>query len=265
MPEQYLLALAQFAVGADSEVMRSFSLVLLRRFLFKRQYSTKHNRLTLYDHLSNQTLTTLERALIRALTQEPDRVVRRKLADTVSDVANQAMRRGRPWHALQALAFSMAGEGGDANVAQTPAHRESAYTIFAGCPNLVLDLQTDAVLRVFLRGLRYEEEEAGAVRAVSAIHSPRTDITPGQTISPRRVRGVHVALRERPACSKPISRSCHARRPPSPPTFPLPRRRPQRILQHRLSHSSIGNPIPPRHIVPLLVRYDSLISTPPLT
>ncbi|KAL1730373.1 armadillo-type protein [Schizophyllum commune] len=165
MPEQYLLALAQFAVGADSEVMRSFSLVLLRRFLFKRQYSTKHNRLTLYDHLSNQTLTTLERALIRALTQEPDRVVRRKLADTVSDVANQAMRRGRPWHALQALAFSMAGEGGDANVAQTPAHRESAYTIFAGCPNLVLDLQTDAVLRVFLRGLRYEEEEeAGAVR-----------------------------------------------------------------------------------------------------
>ncbi|KAL1684273.1 hypothetical protein GGG16DRAFT_120050 [Schizophyllum commune] len=146
MPEQYLLALAQFAVGADSE------------------YSTKHNRLTLYDHLSNQTHTTLERALFRALTQEPDRVVRRKFADTASDVASQAMRRGRPWHALQALAFTMAGEGGDANVAQTPAHRESAYTIFAGCPNLVLDLQTDAELRVFFRGSRYEGEEAGAVR-----------------------------------------------------------------------------------------------------
>ncbi|TRM64570.1 armadillo-type protein [Schizophyllum amplum] len=164
MPEQYLLALAQFAVGADSEVMRSFSLVLLRRFLFKRQFSTTQNRLALYDQLSAQTLSTLERALLRALTQEPDRVVRRKLADTVSDVANQAMRRGRPWHALQALSFSMTGEGGDTSVSQSPAHRESAYAIFAGCPNLVLDLQTDAVLRVFLYGLRYEDQEAAAVR-----------------------------------------------------------------------------------------------------
>ncbi|KAF5311319.1 hypothetical protein D9611_012544 [Ephemerocybe angulata] len=33
-PELYLLALAQFAIAADTEVMRSFSLILLRRLLF---------------------------------------------------------------------------------------------------------------------------------------------------------------------------------------------------------------------------------------
>jgi hypothetical protein len=32
--------------------------------------------------------------------------------------------------------------------------RESAYRVFAGCPNLVMDLQTDAVLTVFQRGLQ---------------------------------------------------------------------------------------------------------------
>jgi len=62
--------------------------------------------------------------------------------------------RGRPWHALQAQSFSMAqaqGEGGGVIGAEM---RESAYRVFAGCPNLVMDLQTDAVLAVFQRGLQ---------------------------------------------------------------------------------------------------------------
>lgn len=36
--------------------------------------------------------------------------------------------------------------------------RESAYRIFAGCPNLVMDLQIDAVLGVFQRGLQDPED-----------------------------------------------------------------------------------------------------------
>jgi hypothetical protein len=32
--------------------------------------------------------------------------------------------------------------------------REAAYRVFAGCPNLVMDLQTDAVLGVFQKGLQ---------------------------------------------------------------------------------------------------------------
>jgi len=80
--------------------------------------------------------------------------VRRKTVDTVCDIANQGMMRGRPWHALQAQSFSMAqaqGEGGGAIGGEM---RESAYRVFAGCPNLVVDLQMDAVLAVFQRGLQ---------------------------------------------------------------------------------------------------------------
>ncbi|KAJ6487827.1 armadillo-type protein [Mycena sanguinolenta] len=187
-PELYLLALAQFAISADTDVMRSFSLVLLRRLLFRpapssptqphsassqsptstsqqqAYQSQNHPRLTLYDQLSSQTLTTLERLLLHSLQHESSNLVRRKTVDTVSDVAGEGMRRGRPWHALQALAFNMTQAGQpDANgplstpTVATENLRESAYRVFAGCPNLVMDLQTDAVLGVFQRGLQDAE------------------------------------------------------------------------------------------------------------
>ncbi|KAF9457022.1 armadillo-type protein [Collybia nuda] len=167
-PELYLLALAQFAIAADTEVMRSFSLVLLRRLLFRPAPQSNQPppnpthpapKLTLYDHLPSQTLTTLERLMLHSLSHEPAPSVRRKGVDTVCDLASQGMLRGRPWHALQAQAFSMtqvqggAGDEGQAGVGAT-ALRESAYRVFAGCPNLVMDLQTDAVLGVFQRGLQ---------------------------------------------------------------------------------------------------------------
>lgn len=160
-PELYLLALAQFAIAAETEVMRSFSLVLLRRLLF-RPASTptqpRHPhpapRLTLYDHLSSQTLTTLERLLLHSLSHEPAPQVRKKTVDTVCDIANHGMMRGRPWHALQAQVFSMAQAQGDGSGMGGTGLRESAYGVFAGCPNLVMDLQTDAVLTVFRRGLQ---------------------------------------------------------------------------------------------------------------
>ena len=137
--------------------MRSFSLVLLRRLLFRPSAGSastpKNARLTLYDRLSSQTLTQIERVLLHALSHEPVDVVRRKAVDTVADLANQSMRRGRPWHALQAQAFGMA-QGTDA------CSRDVAFRLFAGCPNLVMDLQTDAVLGVLKKGLQDLESVA---------------------------------------------------------------------------------------------------------
>jgi hypothetical protein len=134
--------------------MRSFSLVLLRRLLFRpaanqpqRTNTPASPRLTLFDILSPAALSTLERLLLHALAHEPSQPVRRKAVDTVCDLANNAMSRGRPWHALQAQAFAMA-QGAD------PGLREAAFRVFAGCPNLVMDLQTDAVLGVFQKGLQ---------------------------------------------------------------------------------------------------------------
>jgi hypothetical protein len=141
--------------------MRSFSLVLLRRLLFRPAPSTiqtRHShpspRLTLYDHLSSQTLTTLERLLLHSLLHEPAAQVCRKTVDTVCDIANQGMMRGRPWHALQAQVFNMAQAQGDSKGAGGVGLRECAYKVLAGCPNLVMDLHTDAVLATFQRGLQ---------------------------------------------------------------------------------------------------------------
>lgn len=157
--------------------MRSFSLVLLRRLLFRPvpapstpnaagstsqpPVSSFHSmtvpRLTLFDHLSTSALTNLERLLLHSLSHEPAASVRRKTVDTISDVANQGMMRGRPWHALQAQVFSMTQATGVANGVKGEGLRESAYRVFAGCPNLVMDLQTDAVLGVLGKGLRDEQ------------------------------------------------------------------------------------------------------------
>lgn len=50
--------------------------------------------------------------------------------------------------------------------------RESAYRVFAGCPNLVMDLQTDAVLGVFQRGLQdgYSIEVSALLHLVTIIN-----------------------------------------------------------------------------------------------
>ncbi|KAI0077247.1 ARM repeat-containing protein [Panus rudis PR-1116 ss-1] len=154
-PELYLLALAQFSTSADTEVMRSFSLVLLRRLLFRPPIN---QRLPLYDHLSSPSLTTLERILLHSLQHEPSPAVRRKAVDTVCDMANNSMSRGRPWHALQAQAFAMA-EGSDS------LSREAAFRVFAGSPNLVIDLQTESVLSVLQKGL--QDHESVEVRSAA--------------------------------------------------------------------------------------------------
>lgn len=151
-PDVYLLALAQFAIAADTELMRSFSLVLLRRLLFRPAPNYPRPLPTLYDHLPTQTLATLERLLLHSLSHEISPAVRRKTVDTISDLANWSMGRGRPWHALQALAFTMSSAKPDQ--VHNDNLRESAYRIFSGCPLLVMDLQTDAVLDVLSRGLR---------------------------------------------------------------------------------------------------------------
>ena len=124
--------------------MRSFSLVLLRRLLFR---SPTNQRLPLYDHLSTTTLGTIEKLLLHSLLHEPSAVVRRRACDTTADLANNSMSRGRPWHSLQQQSFSMAQS-------EDPALRETAFRIFAGSPNLIMDLQPESVVAVLQKGLQ---------------------------------------------------------------------------------------------------------------
>jgi len=129
--------------------------------------------MTLYDRLSNTTLLTLERMLVYILEKEASAKVRKDAVETVADVANEAMARGRPWHALQAHAFQMAQAGaagssqptspsGPSVGPQPAVQRENAFRLFAGSPNLILDLQPESVMAMLMRGL--EDSESIAVR-----------------------------------------------------------------------------------------------------
>lgn len=134
--------------------MRSFSLVLLRRILFRALPNSpstfRSTRITLYDHLSEPTRTTLERVLLSALSHEPSNSVRPKLADTITDLATASFERGRPWLALQAQTFSAAHDA-------DPRQRESSYRIFSNAPALMGDQQVDAIVRVLQKGLQDTE------------------------------------------------------------------------------------------------------------
>ena len=119
MPELYLLALAQYAITADIEVVilsnTSFDLlvdwavdVTIVASAFRPVPMTNCNStLTPSANLSHQTLATLECLLLFSLSREACLHVRQKIVNTICDLqSNQDMVR-QPWHALKAQAFSM--------------------------------------------------------------------------------------------------------------------------------------------------------------
>jgi importin-5 len=183
--------------------MRSFSLVLLRRLLFRASPgpSSKSPRLTLYDRLSAQTLTAIERILLHSLLHEQIDSVRRKAVDTICDLANNSMGRGRPWHALQAQSFAMCKSA-------DPSTRECAFRIFSGSPNLIMDLQTDAVLRVLQEGL--QDRQSVEVRLSLPLISHSFSLSPGSPCRSSRIRVLSLLLRPTPNRAVLISHVSHA-------------------------------------------------------
>lgn len=132
--------------------MRSFAAVLLRRLVFRPVPPDPHNLnhsapLTIYDHLSEDTRFRTERALLRCLRDEANESVRKKVADSITDLAIGSMERGRPWPELQSTTF-------ECTQSPTIGHRESAFRILASVPHLVLDQDVTVVLRVLQGGLK---------------------------------------------------------------------------------------------------------------
>lgn len=147
--------------------MRSFSLVLLRRLLFR---PSTNQRVALYDHLGAQAIATLQRILLHSLLHEPAAVVRRKTVDTVTDLLNNAMKRGHPWPALQPQVFAMADN-------PDVLTREAAFRVFAGCPNLIIDLHSDAVLALLQKGLQDPQNTEVSIYT-SRLSAPSRSINP---------------------------------------------------------------------------------------
>jgi hypothetical protein len=76
--------------------------------------------------------------------------VRRVAIDIICDLTNNSLGRGRPLRALQAQSSAMCKNA-------EPSARKCTSRIFSGYPNLVMGLQTDAVLRVFQEGLQVRQ------------------------------------------------------------------------------------------------------------
>ena len=127
--------------------MRSFSLVLLRRLLFRPATA---QRVSLYDHLGSQAIETLQRILLHSLQHERAAVVRRKTIDNVADLSNNAMKRGHPWPALQPQMFAMSDSHNFLS-------REAAFRVFAGCP--ILSVFLSSILPLLLPPLRTSARE----------------------------------------------------------------------------------------------------------
>lgn len=150
--------------------MRSFAAVLTRRLLFRPLPSnldpSQTNR-SIYDHLSESTRKNMETVLLLCLREETDESVRRKVVDTVTDIAMGSMERGRlstntltvyyltlmanpyvgPWPELQSIAL-------ECTQSSVIGHRESAFRIFSAVPHILLDHDVPFVCEILERGLK---------------------------------------------------------------------------------------------------------------
>ncbi|KAH8827725.1 armadillo-type protein [Flagelloscypha sp. PMI_526] len=158
-PDAFLISLAELggSPGGD-ETMQSFCWVLLRRLMFRSMGGTAgwageiETRATMYDRLSRATLERLEAIFLNSLHNPPPPQTLPKLHTCIAEYASQAMRRGRPWHALQQLLFTLIQS-------QNPHQRNTAYAIWALCPLLISDLEPSLVVGVLKQGLETPEIE----------------------------------------------------------------------------------------------------------
>ncbi|KAF5346795.1 hypothetical protein D9758_015738 [Tetrapyrgos nigripes] len=171
------LVLAQFAISADTNVMHTFSLVLLRRLLFgyartRRAWSVRFTgwdvcfcvwlRIYLITRVvflgvcvfivspprSRPPLNPLQPPLHSLC--EPSPTVRRKAVDTVADVANERIPNGTTQVQVP-----------------PPLLRISTYEPFPLSPMIISDLPPHAVVSLLLKGWRDESIEVrnAAVKA----------------------------------------------------------------------------------------------------
>jgi hypothetical protein len=136
--------------------MRSFSLVLLRRFLFRQKPSASGRRSgqysTLCGELSLETLRLLEGLLLHSLSHERSPSVRRSGIGVICELAKQGIARKHQWDALEAQVVSMAQMLGESK--DIGGSRQAAFRVIAGCPDLVIDLEIDTVVVILQRGLQ---------------------------------------------------------------------------------------------------------------
>lgn len=145
-----LLFLADQSAHGSSDAAKSFAAVLFRRMAIKTPQDVKS--------VVERTITTIDLATvaqIRGLFLEgfvsavPNHV-RHKLADAIAELANDDIQA--PWNELLPTLFQ-ASKNPDASF------RESAFRIFAACPQLVGKNQLEQVLSIYHDGFEDQSDD----------------------------------------------------------------------------------------------------------
>ncbi|KND04212.1 uncharacterized protein SPPG_01645 [Spizellomyces punctatus DAOM BR117] len=142
-PDILLSALAHMTRQHPDLHLRSFSAILLRRLALKQAANApKNQNVTYYVWIGEGPRTYIQTELLESLKGEQQSVVRRKVADTVAELARHMLEKGSTWMDLLHTIF---------DCARSPAadHRVSAFQIVAQVPRLISDTDVASMKRSF--------------------------------------------------------------------------------------------------------------------
>ncbi|PVZ98231.1 hypothetical protein BB558_005779 [Smittium angustum] len=142
-PNSLLLGLAYTMNESPDPSSRGFAAVLLRRVSLKENFGVAEiadaPEGTVWSRVTADTRTQVKSMLLSSLERESDNGARNKVCDTISEVANVE----DAWPELLQALFVSSTSG-------LPALRESAFRIFTGCPQLLVDQNPQSVKDAFI-------------------------------------------------------------------------------------------------------------------
>ncbi|OMJ17419.1 Importin subunit beta-3 [Smittium culicis] len=184
-PNSLLLGLAYVMNESSDPNHRGFASVLLRRVSLKEDFNSTNSEdipdATVWVRAKEDTRAQVKALLLSALDRETDSSSRNKICDTVSDIFNF----DDSWPELLSTLFAISSSA-------NPSHRESAYRIFCGCPQLLIDQNPQSIRDAFIgafqdsdSSVRLAALKAGVqvLMAFDEKHKPKLDSMVHQMLS----------------------------------------------------------------------------------
>ncbi|PVU97624.1 hypothetical protein BB561_000436 [Smittium simulii] len=150
-PNSLMLGLSYAIINLPDPNIRGFAAVLLRRISLKESFDLKDeagNEIeeTVWSRSTIDTRAQVKALLLTSLEKEADNSVRIKVCDSISEIANSEDE----WpELLQALLVCSS--------VSSPPLRESAYRIFAGYPQILMDQDSTSVKTAFINAFQDED------------------------------------------------------------------------------------------------------------
>ncbi|CAI7587634.1 unnamed protein product [Penicillium glandicola] len=147
-PDVLLMGLAEQLGGAEDTITRAFSAVLFRRIATKtRKDPASGDNKEIFSSLPNEQRIAIREKLVICLTSETVTDVRKKIGDTLAEVARQYTDNDEQWPELLGVLFQ-ASQSPDSGL------RETAYRVFTTTPGIIEKQHEEAVVEVFTKGFK---------------------------------------------------------------------------------------------------------------